>query len=141
MRTLILFTVFSLFLTAPSYAGGSSVCNKARELAEKLEQLEGHEARLAEGKKWDPEEKLGEMKKGKGNKNQSFKCGGRKFIPDVDFKKFFWVKDTAGHAGCAWKIMKNMGDNQFSVFMCADENGKLISGKNESLSDKLIQCK
>jgi hypothetical protein len=139
MRPLIRMTLLLLFLAARAMA--AKPCDEAKEFAGRLAQLSGHEARLRSGSKWDPIAELSKAKKGKGNKFQPFKCGSHKFIPDSAFKGIYWVKDTAGHAGCAWKVYKSVGNNQYQVSLCADENGKLLDKKHESNAGKSIQCK
>jgi len=137
MRALI--WILAITLGVETYA--AKPCDQAKEFAGRLAQLNGHENRLKSGMRWDPAGELSKVKKGKGNKNQIFKCGQHKFIPDVEFKGVFWVKDTAGHAGCAWKVYKSIGNNQYQVSLCADENGNLLDRKHESNAGKSIQCK
>ena len=139
MRPMMRMILFLLLISAKAMA--AKPCDQAKEFAGRLAQLDGHENRLRVGSRWDPMSELSKVKKGKGNKNQVFRCGQHKFIPDVDFKNVFWVKDTAGHAGCAWKVYKSIGNNQYQVTLCADENGNLLDKKHESNAGKSIQCK
>lgn len=71
-------------------------------------------------------------------------CNGKagRIVQDKTVKDWFWseIKDTA-HAGCAWKILKHLGNDEYSVHACADETGTIIKGKHESGSLKKITCK
>lgn len=73
---------------------------------------------------------------------KKIKCPGENtIIQDKFIEDWFWSKDTEGHSDCAWKIYKDIGNNQFIVDACADKNETIIRAKHESGSNKVITCK